>query len=51
MDEKILIFKISRILGISEDKVQFDLPYVRIIEKLVNEFEKLADENKISIYE
>jgi hypothetical protein len=51
MDEKILIFKISRILGISENQVKHDLPYVRIIEKLVNEFEKLADENGVSIYQ
>jgi hypothetical protein len=50
MDE-VLIIRVSKILGISENTVQWDLSETNIIKRLVEEFEKLAFENEVDIYE
>lgn len=51
MDEKVLIFKVAWILGHSENSVKYDLPLVRIIEKLVKRHEELAEQCGVNLYE
>ena len=51
MDEKTLIQKIAWIVGENEHRVMWDIPKQRIIELLVMQYEKLAEETEVSIYE
>jgi hypothetical protein len=51
MDEQTLIIKLSKILGVNQETIQWDLPYVKIIKMLVDEYEKLAEKAEVEIYE
>lgn len=51
MDENILNFKISRILGVSEDRVKWDMPLQEQITKLVEFIELVADKVDVDLYE
>jgi hypothetical protein len=51
MDEQALIIKLSKILGVSQNAIQWDLPYVKIIKLLVQEYENLAEKAEVEIYE
>jgi len=49
MDD-ILIFKVSRILGIEEDRVKWDMPLQEQIKGLVEFIELIADKADVDLY-
>lgn len=51
MDKDILIFKVSRILGIDENQVKWDMPLAVQIEKLVEFIELVAEKAEVDLYE
>jgi hypothetical protein len=51
MDENILFFKVSRIIGVNENIVRWDMPLQEQIEKLVEFIELIADKADVDLYE
>lgn len=51
MDKDILIFKVSRILGVELNRVKWDMPLEEQIEKLVEFIELIADQVDVDLYE
>lgn len=50
MDENILFFKVSRILGVNEDRVKWDIPLQEQLSKLVEFIELIADKVDVDLY-
>jgi len=50
MDKDILIFKVSRILGVDINRVKWDMSLAEQIEKLVGVIELIADEVDVDLY-
>ena len=51
MDKNILTFKVSRILGVSENQVKWDMSLPEQVEKLVEFIELIADQVEVDLYE
>jgi hypothetical protein len=51
MDENILAFKVSRILGVDVNRVKWDMPLPEQIEKLVEFIELIANKVDVDLYE
>lgn len=51
MNENILFFKVSRILGVNENRVKWDMTLQEQVEKLVEFIELIADKVDVDLYE
>jgi hypothetical protein len=51
MDEKVLMQKLSILLDVPINRIQWDLSYLEIIELLVSQIDKFSDEIGVNLYE
>jgi hypothetical protein len=51
MDEKVLMQKLSILLDVPINRIQWDLSYLEIIELLVRQIDQFSDEIGVNLYE